>query len=307
MATINGLATTAVTLTSTDNLILQTSGNVTKKIPVSNIIDTDITLAGNSDVKLASQKAAKAYADGKVADVLTNGVLTIAPSQNAVFDALALKQNAITGALTLDKAATSGIKVDLASPTYGWRDIIGDITPRALGGPAPILTAFRGGNILEYAYAVNNVVDKITYHMPHDYVDLSNVFLHVHWSHNGTAISGTFTVEAYAIYCKGFNQAGHIFEAEKVLTLTEAVTSVTTHPRWGHFVTEVQLSTPGGSASKLDTNKLEVDGLIEVAYKVTAIPTITGGSTANPFIFTADVHYQSTNIGTKAKAPKFYT
>jgi hypothetical protein len=37
--------------------------------------------------------ATPAYADAKVADAINNGVTTIAPSQNAVFDALALKLN----------------------------------------------------------------------------------------------------------------------------------------------------------------------------------------------------------------------
>ena len=39
----------------------------------------------------ATNSTSNAYADGKVADSITNGVTTIAPSQNAVFDALALK------------------------------------------------------------------------------------------------------------------------------------------------------------------------------------------------------------------------
>jgi hypothetical protein len=37
-----------------------------------------------------------AYADAKVNDAITDGVTTIAPSQNAVFDALALKQNILS-------------------------------------------------------------------------------------------------------------------------------------------------------------------------------------------------------------------
>lgn len=41
----------------------------------------------------AAQSAAETYADGKVADAINDGTTTIAPSQNAVFDALALKQN----------------------------------------------------------------------------------------------------------------------------------------------------------------------------------------------------------------------
>jgi hypothetical protein len=46
----------------------------------------------------ATNTTSNAYADGKVADSITNGVTTIAPSQNAVFDALALKSplNAVT-------------------------------------------------------------------------------------------------------------------------------------------------------------------------------------------------------------------
>lgn len=55
-------------------------------------LDTDGTLAANSDAKIASQKATKAYADAKVADAINDGTTTIAPSQNAVFDALALKE-----------------------------------------------------------------------------------------------------------------------------------------------------------------------------------------------------------------------
>lgn len=43
----------------------------------------------------AAQAAAEAYADGKVADAIADGVTTIAPSQNAVFDALALKTKGI--------------------------------------------------------------------------------------------------------------------------------------------------------------------------------------------------------------------
>lgn len=42
----------------------------------------------------AQDAATKNYVDGKVADSIADGVTTIAPSQNAVFDALALKQDA---------------------------------------------------------------------------------------------------------------------------------------------------------------------------------------------------------------------
>jgi hypothetical protein len=40
---------------------------------------------------------------------------------------------------------------------------------------------------------------------------------------------------------------------------------------------------------------------------MTTIPTITGGATTNPFIFTGDIHYQSTGLPTVQKRPDFYT
>lgn len=63
-------------------------------------LDIDGTLAANSDAKLASQKATKTYADGKVVDSIADADTTHAPSRNAVFDALALKADLASPALT---------------------------------------------------------------------------------------------------------------------------------------------------------------------------------------------------------------
>lgn len=66
------------------------------------------------DPTSAQDAATKNYVDGKVADSITDGVTTIAPSQNAVFDALALKADdsvvvksvnsvlPVAGAVTID-------------------------------------------------------------------------------------------------------------------------------------------------------------------------------------------------------------
>lgn len=54
---------------------------------------TDGTMAANSATLYPSQSAVVTYASAKVADSITDGVTTVAPSQNAVFDAFALKQN----------------------------------------------------------------------------------------------------------------------------------------------------------------------------------------------------------------------
>lgn len=60
----------------------------------------------------AQDAATKNYVDGKVADSITDGVTTIAPSQNAVFDALALKADdsvvvkSVNGVLPVANAVT---------------------------------------------------------------------------------------------------------------------------------------------------------------------------------------------------------
>jgi hypothetical protein len=55
----------------------------------------DIVTDGSSDEKFPSAKAAKTYADAKVVDGITDAVTTSAPTQNAVFDALALKASKV--------------------------------------------------------------------------------------------------------------------------------------------------------------------------------------------------------------------
>ena len=212
--------------------------------------------------------------------------------------------------LVLPKAGSTGIKVDLASPTFGWKDLIGQIVPRtgAEASTAPALVAFRGANILTYAFDTNDVIDSITYHMPHDYLPGSDMFIHTHWGHNGTSITGVFAITYYIEYCKGYNQAGQVFNSQVTLPYANSgVYSVTTHPRWGHFIEEVQMTSATGSASTLDKRLLEVDGLINVGFKLITKPTITGGTTS-PFIFMVDIHYQTNGvIGTKDKNYPFYT
>jgi hypothetical protein len=56
---------------------------------------------------LTAENNAKAYADGKVEDLLVNGVTTKAPSQNIVFDQLALKQDSL--GFTAENTANKGV------------------------------------------------------------------------------------------------------------------------------------------------------------------------------------------------------
>ena len=53
--------------------------------------------AGTNNTRVATTAYADTAANAKVADAINDGITTVAPSQNAVFDALALKVNSYTG------------------------------------------------------------------------------------------------------------------------------------------------------------------------------------------------------------------
>ena len=198
----------------------------------------------------------------------------------------------------------TGVKVDSGgTPTFGWRDLIGDITPKTSGAGSPNLAAFRGGNVRAFFYGVGEDGDCV-FHVPHDYVPGTDLFLHLHWSHNGTGISGSLVVNLYVTYAKGHQQAN--FSAEVTPTLTVGSLNITpAAPRYRHRVDEIQISAASPTASQLDSDIIEVDGLILIHYDVATIPSITGGSPNEPCFFTLDIHYQSTggSVSTKNKAP----
>jgi hypothetical protein len=209
-----------------------------------------------------------------------------------------------TGNLILPKTSGYGIKVDTAAPTYGWKDLLGSVIPKTTGVGSPTLTAFRGGNVRAYSFAAGEDYDG-AFHIPHDWAPGTDLYWHVHWLHNGTAISGNLVLNWYFTYAKGHNQAN--YPAEINVTQTISTPDIATVPQYRHRIDEFQLSAASPSASQLDTDDIEVDGIIQFHMDATTIPTITGGTPNKPFIFYIDLHYQSTNMPTKQKAPNFYS
>jgi hypothetical protein len=198
--------------------------------------------------------------------------------------------------------ADTGIKVDsLGTPSFGWRDLIGDITPKTTGPGSPTLDTITG-NIRGYRYSAGDDGD-IIFHIPHDYVPNTHLYLHPHWCHNGTNISGSFVITVYASYAKGHDQAN--FSSQITTTITDGSLTIGGCPALRHRIPEIQLSTTGGSASSLNTTLIETDGIVLIHYDVTTVPTITGG-VGEPFLLTFDLHYQSSNLATKNKSPAFH-
>ncbi len=205
--------------------------------------------------------------------------------------------------IVLPKTSGKGIKVDTVTPTFGWRDLEGPISLPQTAAQRPTLTTYASP-VEDYVFSANDHYGPLKYHIPHDYVPGSDLYIHVHWSHNGNNISGSIVFNYFILYAKGHGQAA--FPAIPV-NLTHTVGSLTigNTPQRSHRIDEIQLSAPTPSASQLDSDDIETDGMIIIHFDVPTIPTITGGA-GKPFIHYVDIHYQSTNLGTKQKAPAFH-
>jgi hypothetical protein len=220
-------------------------------------------------------------------------------ADTASFDGLS--NYSFDGNLILPKASGSGIKIDRAAATFGWADLQGNVT-NSKGATKPTEATYRGG-ITEFQFSAGDDA-AIEYHIPHDYVPGTDIHLHVHWSHIGTFVTGgtlTFTVESS--YAKGHNQAA--FSSPVTGTFTGNASTT----QYQHIVSETQYSASSPSGLQVDTDNLEPDGIILMRLEMTTNSiTVSEGAVPDPFIHHIDIHYQTTGvIGTKQKAPNFYT
>ena len=223
---------------------------------------------------------------------------------NDAIEALQAKLGADDTAASLPAGASLGQAPGvglLVTGTYGWRDLEGALIPKAIGAGSPSLTTFLG-NRRWFAYSAGDDMDCV-FHIPHDYLPGSDLHLHIHWSHNGTNISGSSVINYYIGYAKGHSQA--VFPADITVTQTLAGLNLTNTPQYTHRIDEIQITNTGGDATHIDNALIEVDGLLHINFDWTTIPTITGGA-GKPFGFYLDLHYQSTGVATKNKAPDFW-
>lgn len=207
---------------------------------------------------------------------------------------------AATSGMVAPKTSGAGIKVDTAAPTFGWADLVGDdINSR--NASSPTFQAWLG-NIYQFGFKTAAGIEELffAYHLPHDYVPETNIFIHIHCS---CAASATGNVKWYfdATYAKGHNQAA--FPAAITTSLVSAMSATA----YKHLIQEVQLSTAGGSGTMLNTTNLEPDGLIILRLYRDA-SDVADTSDQIIFVHAVDIHYQTTGIlGTKQKTPDFYT
>ena len=201
--------------------------------------------------------------------------------------------------LVFDKASGNGIKIDADSPDYAWMDLLGEITIRSVAATDPSFVVYKGG-IYQYRFAAGKKVFN-AYHIPHDYVPGTDIYIHVHWSHNSAIVTGGSVTWGFEVsYAKGHNQEAF------GTNITPSVVGNASTTQYRHIITELQLSASSPTAAQLDSDDMEVDGLILVATNLSANNITSSGAVPDPFVHYVDIHYQSTGIGTKQKAPDFY-
>ena len=190
-----------------------------------------------------------------------------------------------------------------------WKDIIGTYQEDVSGPTRPTKAAFKAP-CDAWSYGTNDA-GEFFFHIPHDYAVGTDLFIHVHWGHNGTSISGNMVWNVAATVSQ--RSAGipytpfsaNVANSINSNTISGAM-NITNFPQHCHAVEEIQLSSSTPTASQLDTADIEVDGIIIVHIAASTVPSIGGGTPNNPYLFTLDIHYQADIEGTKNKDPNFY-
>ena len=215
---------------------------------------------------------------------------------------------AFDGPIVVPKASgDGGVKVDTTTPTWTWRDLRSEVKVDRGGTSAPAWAQYIG-SIYEWQFGQTGGADEVfsSYHLDHDYVEGTDVHIHCHWTQKtvdtGGPASAPGDVKWYfeVTYAKGHDQAAFISP------ITTSVVQTASGTQYQHMIAEVQLSAASPTASQIDTDDLEPDGLFLVRiYRdaADAADTLDQG----PFLLFVDIHYQSSNIGTKNRNPGFYT
>jgi hypothetical protein len=191
----------------------------------------------------------------------------------------------------------------------GWRDMIGNVNIRPGGVNTatfvdPTFNVYRG-NLRQFQFAGAKCEFWGELHIDHDYRPGTDVYLHIHWSQivvdSGGAAGVPGVVKWYfdVTYAKGHQQQA--FAAP----ITTSVTQTASGTQYQHMIAEVQLSAASPSASQLDTDDLEVDGLFMYrCYRDSGDAADTLNQ--SPFVHFVDIHYQTDRQNSLRRAPPFY-
>lgn len=221
-----------------------------------------------------------------------------APLSHAEMDGNLLELEGHTSGLKLPDTAGAGMKLG-DGETYGWHDLRGSLERDDV---MPAVQAVFIGGLKAFQFTAEGTQSLYTaVHIPHDYVPGTDLFIHVHWAHNSATVTGGSVTWGFeASYAKGHQQAA--FSAPVTVSVAQSADLA----RYQHMVAEGALSVSGGSGTQLDTDLIEVDGMILIRLFLDSNDITDSVTQPDPFAFFVDVHYQSTGMPTLNKSPAFY-
>ena len=151
-------------------------------------------------------------------------------------------------------------------------------------GTDPALTTFSG-NIKQYAFAINDIVDTGTSEVTHKYKEGTNISIHIHWATNGSEGADTqvnFQVE-YVIA-----NGSTVFSGTTVTTGDITISSGTADRT--HYIS---------SAGAITGTNIEIGAYILFAVSRIARVGGTADPAADPFIIAVGFHVQQDTIGSR--------
>ena len=199
--------------------------------------------------------------------------------------------NAIDG-IVVENTPGVGIKIDVNDPAFCWRDLTAPVDVRGVGANDPTFSIYTGTALRAFQFSATTMQEVFfVFHVPHDWVIGTDVYFHAHWSNAAVAPNtGNVVWKFEYSFAKGFSQEAF------PITKTAEVIAASPLVRYTHNTSEV---------AAVSIPLMEVDGLILMrVYRDAA--NVLDTCTDAVFLHTVDVHYQSTNLATKNKAPNFY-
>jgi hypothetical protein len=186
-----------------------------------------------------------------------------------------------------------GILLNKDAPVYPYQKIRGNLRARTSGGSLVVSALFLGVYTgFFYTVGSNGYAEVV---LPYDYVLNSDLYLSLYWSHNGTSISGTFSVSVYFSFAKGFSK--EIFPTETLSNYSISTPDIATIPRYTLRTEDLQISSLTPNTNQINSNILQPGGVLLVALTVNTIPTIGGGTSNRPVIFDLVLSYRSKTTG----------
>lgn len=264
----------------------------------------DYSAVGTASWAIYSAGGDSYHAGDIILEDPTNKDVSIGSDAAGYLDLKALTGIRFNNDIVLPKTSGKGIKIDTTTPTFGWRDLLGEISVKTVGANDPDYSDYAGTGIYRYQFkntAVTEVFDD--FHFPHDYVPGTEVYVHIHWSQTTIDTGGAAAVPGVAKWYFDANYSkGHDRGAFPAAVTTVSVTQTASGTIRKHMIAEVQLTASG----QIGGQDLEPDGVVTVR---TYRDSDDEADTLNqrPWVHHVDIHYQSTNIATKDKAFDFYT